>query len=136
MKPWMLLCVLLLPACVPQAQDPGIQAQVRPDRTPGVVGGIEGQVWVGPLCPATQAENPNCSNRPLQATIEVRLGDQVLARFSSDEDGRFKIVLEPGNYTLVPQRKGLARPTEAEIPVRVEAGRFTKVVIVYDSGMR
>ncbi|WP_027892096.1 prealbumin-like fold domain-containing protein [Calidithermus chliarophilus] len=135
MSPWMLLLCLLLPACVPQAQNPEVQA-VRPERAVGVVGGIEGQVWVGPVCPVAQAENPNCTNRPLQATIEVHAGDEVLARFSSDEDGRFKIVLEPGTYTLVPQRKALARPAEAQIPVNVEAGRFTKVVIVYDSGMR
>ncbi len=97
--------------------------------------GIEGVVTIGPTCPVQRIESP-CPDRPYPADIVVldKAGNRV-AGVASGADGRFRVLLPPGTYTLIPQHKGTP-PTAVEQTIAVVAGRITAVQIVYDSGIR
>ncbi len=103
----------------------------------GAASGIEGAVTIGPICPVERQDTP-CPDEPFQATIvvEAENGDEV-ARTESGEDGRFRVELAPGAYTLVPQSPNPGAPPQAaEQQVEVRAGAFASVTIEYDSGIR
>jgi hypothetical protein len=53
----------------------------------------------------------------------------------SGADGRFRVPLPAGVYTLKPQNEGVP-PTAAEQTVTVDTGRVTRIQIVFDSGIR
>ncbi len=100
--------------------------------------GIQGQITIGPTCPVARAEDP-CPDKPYQATVQVYQGKTLLTQVTSDVQGMFRLGLEAGSYTLVPQTPAgqfVTRPVSREIPVVVEAGKYTQVVVQYDSGIR
>ncbi len=113
---------------------PGTAAAPGATAIPAGVGGIEGQVTIGPTCPVVMLNDP-CPDRPYQAIVDVldASGKQV-AQFQSDTLGHFKVALAPGAYTIQPQGAGITRAPQQD--VTVVAGRFTPVEIVYDSGIR
>ena len=97
--------------------------------------GIEGQVLLGPMCPVVQ-EGQDCPDQPYQATLTVisQNGVQV-AQFQSDEQGRFRVSLVPGEYVLHPEYPN-GNPFAADQTFTVETGRYTQVTVNYDSGIR
>jgi hypothetical protein len=107
----------------------------QPTAQPGT--GIQGMVQVGPTCPVERINSP-CPPRPLAATVVVRDGTGAeVARFHSGADGRFKVDLGPGTYTLVGLTigsSGLPRPIPTS--ATVTQGTYTSVNIEYDSGIR
>ena len=126
--------------------------------TPSPVSGIQGTVTVGPLCPVLPHGSPYppfpltplpmpverpgilpCPDQPYEATLvflDAR-GSQA-ARTASGPDGRYRVVLPPGPYTVVPlpPMEGLPWPRAGSITVTVPAGVFVEVPIHYDSGIR
>jgi hypothetical protein len=99
--------------------------------------GIEGLVTIGPVCPVERIDTP-CPDKPYQATIVVKddQGNEV-ARVQSGEDGRFRVALAPGTYTLAPQSSSQGSyPFAKEQQVEVQAGAFTTVSVQFDSGIR
>ncbi len=97
--------------------------------------GIDGVVTIGPTCPVQRIDSP-CPDRPYPADIMVldSAGRRV-ASISSGADGRFRVLLPPGSYTLSPQHRSTP-PSAREQIVTVVAGSFAAVQIVYDSGIR
>jgi hypothetical protein len=99
--------------------------------------GIEGVVTLGPTTPVCRAGTP-CS-RPVAATIAVRdaAGRQVL-QFTSGADGRFRVDLAPGTYTLapLPLRAGSPFPRPVPATVTVTAGSYAHAEVTYDTGIR
>lgn len=126
----LVLITVLLVGCNPPLQ----AALVSGDGSSG----IEGQVLIGPTCPVMRAEDPNCADKPYPTTLGLYQNGQFLTRLSTDDQGRFKVSLEPGTYTLVPERKTgqLARPLQTEQEVVVKSGAYTPVKVVYNSGIR
>jgi hypothetical protein len=103
-----------------------------------VASGIQGRVTVGPQCPVEVAGSP-CPDAPFAATITVRLtnGDPVLDTDTA-EDGRFRIPLPPGTYTIEAEplrQNDIARMLPVD-PVSVRPGAYTTVPISFDSGIR
>lgn len=99
--------------------------------------GIEGLVTIGPVCPVERIDTP-CPDKPYQATIVVKdeRGGEA-ARVQSSTDGRFRVELAPGTYTLAPQSPNLGGiPSAREQQVEVRAGAFTTVSVQFDSGIR
>lgn len=102
--------------------------------------GISGTITLGPTSPVAVEGESN--SRPHQANINVLDGSQSLVHsFSSDENGVFEVVLEPGNYILMPQvdHEGDIAPSwprSRPYNVQVNIGSFTEVDIYYDSGIR
>lgn len=99
--------------------------------------GIQGIVESGPTCPVERINSP-CPPYPLSATVVARNSQNVeVARFHSGADGRFKVDLAPGTYTLLGQPIGnsmLPRPIPAS--VTVVQGSYATVNVEYDSGIR
>ncbi len=105
--------------------------------TPAPTGesGIEGMVTIGPTCPVQRIDSP-CPDRPYEATISVLDGaGRKVAEGRSGTDGRFRLLLPAGTYTLRPESAGTF-PHAREQSVAVEPGRVTAVQIVFDSGIR
>lgn len=97
--------------------------------------GIDGIVLLGPQCPVASQED-SCPDLPYQAWIVLRRSDGCrVTRVRSDENGRFRVGLRPGSYVLDPQ-SGSPFPVAAEQEVVVEAGRYTEVLVSFDTGIR
>jgi hypothetical protein len=97
--------------------------------------GIEGQVFIGPMCPVVQAGG-ECPDQPYQAALTVLspMGGEIV-QVQADINGRFTIPLEAGTYILHPESpNGL--PFASDQTIVVEAGKFTQVTVKYDSGIR
>jgi hypothetical protein len=103
--------------------------------TPPTDSGIEGQVFVGPMCPVVR-EGEACPDQPYQAflTVTSPKGERIV-QIQTDEQGRFRIPLPAGEYVLHPESPN-AFPFADEQKIVVEEGKFTQVVVNYDSGIR
>src|SRR3989442_7042125 len=99
-----------------------------PAAQPGT--GIQGTVEVGPTCPVERINSP-CPPHPLATMVIVRnSGGAELARVQSGADGRFKVDLAPGTYTLVGVTVGssfLPRPIPTS--VTVSPGTYVSVTV-------
>jgi hypothetical protein len=101
-------------------------------------GGITGQALVGPMCPVL-IEGQDCPDQPYQATLTVpdRGGRKMIIQFQTDEEGKFRVPLAPGEYLLRPETpEGVPYPIAGEQTFRVNAGEFTRLIVSYDSGIR
>ena len=115
------ILILLLATC-----------SVRPTPTDS---GIEGQVLIGPLCPVVQPGQA-CPDQPYQATLTVNSPDgKKITQAQTDEAGRFKIPLGPGEYILHPESPNVM-PFAAEQAFTVVSGKFTQLIVNYDSRIR
>jgi hypothetical protein len=118
----LLLLLMLLSACSTLTPTP-------------IDSGLEGQVFIGPVCPVVQ-QGQECPDQPYQATLTVNNSNgREIAKVQTDEQGRFKIPLEPGEYILHPESPNVMS-TASEQNFTVEAGKFTQITITYDSGIR
>jgi len=98
--------------------------------------GIEGVIIVSPAHGGAVRVGEQ-SSKPLANVPFVVANDKgTIAEFTTDEQGRFKIRLSPGHYTVV--RKGAQKGIGRFGPfiVDVSAGQITKVEWRCDSGMR
>jgi len=115
-----ILLFLLLAACSPHI----------PANT-----GVEGQVLIGPTCPVIQLNNP-CPDKPYQATFSVLKPDGgEVTRFVTDSEGRFHVLLPPGDYILHPESPR-AMPRAPEQGFTIVHGQFTQLTVTYDSRIR
>lgn len=115
------LLILALAACAPQQT--------------AIDSGIEGQVFIGPMCPVVQV-GQECPDQPYQAVLTVLSPDgREIVQVQTDEQGIFKIPLAPGEYVLRPESPNVL-PFASEQPFVVESGVFTQVIVNYDSGIR
>ncbi len=97
--------------------------------------GVEGVVLLGPQCPV-QSDTDPCPDAPYAASIVVldRDGDRV-TRVEAGLDGRFRVGLKPGRYTLAPV-SGNPFPTASDQVVDVSARVWTSVTVQFDTGIR
>ncbi len=100
--------------------------------------GIEGTVTIGSTCPVQRLDDPNCNDLAYPAMIHVNTTNGIwVTQFKADAQGKFKVELEPGQYTIDPQtpKEGFL-PRASSQDVTVVSGAFTTVNIQYDSGLR
>lgn len=110
-------------------------ATATADATRQGASGIEGRVTIEPTCPVQRIDSP-CPDRPYEATMAILdASRRQVASVRSGADGRFRMLLPPGDYTLVPQTTNTP-PTAREQTVIVVDRAFTTVQIVFDSGIR
>jgi hypothetical protein len=63
--------------------------------------------------------------------------DREVKRFETGSDGRFRVALPPGDYRVgPPHQSGRSLPRGGEETVTVVTGKFVRVTINFDSGMR
>jgi hypothetical protein len=102
--------------------------------------GVTGLVHVGPQCPV-ETQDRSCEDRPA-AHVEVTVSEQlpgeayaagtVVARATTDADGRFRIEVEPGEY-VVTAEAGMSCEL---MDVRVAEGSYVDLDVPCDSGIR
>ncbi|KAA1421475.1 carboxypeptidase regulatory-like domain-containing protein [Nocardioides humilatus] len=102
--------------------------------------GVTGQVLLGPQCPVEVAGQP-CDDVAAGA-VEVTIGEQPpgeaygigtpVAHATTDEDGRFRVAVPPGDY-IVTAAAGLSCEF---MDVHVEDGAFARVDVPCDTGIR
>jgi hypothetical protein len=99
--------------------------------------GITGIVLIGPQCPVVR-EGEECPDAPYEAFIGIRdAAGQAIASVASGADGRFRVELPQGTYTLVARpQTSTPIPAPVEMTVTVEAAEFTEIVVSMDSGIR
>lgn len=99
--------------------------------------GVFGQVLLGPQCPVEQEGSP-CPDQPTEAEVRVMdVEGTVVASERTDADGRFRISVEPGTYTIQ------AFPLEEDTivfgkpqNVTVPEGEFAEANVSLDTGIR
>lgn len=97
--------------------------------------GIQGQVFVGPMCPVVQ-EGTECPDQPYETTLVIlQLDGREVKRVDTDEQGRFRVPLAPGDYSLGPGTKDVM-PFAAQQNFTVVPGEYTTVIYYFDSGIR
>ncbi|HSB91105.1 MAG TPA: hypothetical protein VLD63_13900 [Anaerolineales bacterium] len=98
--------------------------------------GVEGHVFIGPMCPVVQV-GTDCPDSPYQALLVVEDGrGREVGRTESSADGAYRIPLAAGSYRLVPQPGESGLPWAEPIEVAVAEGVWVRVDIRYDSGIR
>ncbi|HWN98085.1 MAG TPA: hypothetical protein VNS63_02340 [Blastocatellia bacterium] len=107
--------------------------------TPQGRSGIEGQAVISPAHPGPIRQGET-GTTPYKTTLAVsRLSDgHEVARVETGSDGRFRVSLPPGEYTIGPPPEEQRRrfPRGEEQTVKVLPGQFTKVTVGFDSGIR
>ena len=97
--------------------------------------GIEGQVLLGPMCPAAQP-GQGCSDQPYPATLTVNSPNGgMIVQFQTDGQGHFRVPLVPGGYILHPESPN-GIPFAADQMITVGNGQYTQITVNYDSGVR
>ena len=109
-----------------------------PAETPsgGAGSGIEGVITISPAMPGPAREGmPDTKPLPNMAWV-VQSEKGIVASFTTDSNGRFRVSLPPGHYTVSLQggvgRIGRFGPFEVD----VVPGKMTTVEWKCDSGMR
>ena len=108
--------------------------------------GIEGHSLLGPMSAVVGSDKP-APDKPFQARINVLDSNrEQITQFETDEAGRFKIALEPGDYIIspispnAPESPGSLQvpkpPYPEEQKVTVKSGEYTQIIVRYDTGIR
>ncbi len=93
-------------------------------------------ITISPIHPGpTRVGVPNSG--PLASTaFNVESEKGVVASFTTDDQGRFRVSLSPGHYTVSVKEKKGGIGRRGPFEVDVGAGKMTKVVWQCDTGMR
>jgi len=104
--------------------------------------GIEGRVRSGPSCPVEGVpECPGGDRQPVRAVVDVK---KAVGKFETpvevttietDDEGRFRLELPPGDYLLEPRSSDPSLKTPTPAGARVEPGLVTQVDLMLGSGI-
>ncbi len=98
--------------------------------------GVEGVILVSPTRPGPiRIDAPNVPAAAPNITFVVRKEETIAASFTTDREGRFRVALAPGHYTVLREDAGAAIG-HWRFEVDVAANEVTKVHWTGDSGMR
>ncbi|HSR89462.1 MAG TPA: hypothetical protein VLK22_03680 [Candidatus Udaeobacter sp.] len=119
--------------------------KIMPTENPAIktittgAGGIEGSVWLGPVCPVEKnPPDPTCANRPYRTSLAVTTVEGKLVKnFSSDMNGQFKVNVPPGKYAIRYADTAKKYPICGTSDViSVESNSFAEVNVFCDTGIR
>ena len=107
----------------------------------GAGSGLRVRVVSSPTCPVERIPpDPMCAPRPFAASVRiVRVSDnRVVARLHTGADGRSTVGLRPGRYSLRvrPESGGRLPRCPPAVKATVRSGRFSRVTVDCDSGIR
>jgi hypothetical protein len=105
-------------------------------QTPAAVSsGIEGVIMVSPSRPGPTRKDGPTSAPAGNLEFAVKKADAKVAAFTTDAEGRFRVSLPPGHYTVLREDPG-AKVGHWRFETDVKPGEVTKVQWTGDSGMR
>lgn len=97
--------------------------------------GLEGVILISPVM-GGPIRPGGADAKPLaQTEFAVKQGDKVVATFTTDAQGHFKLSLGPGHYAVVKKKPG-AIGSYGPFEVEVAAGKMKTVEWKCDSGVR
>jgi len=106
-------------------------------QTPSPSGtGLEGVITVAPIHPGPTREGMPDSGPLAGAAFSVANEAGRVTSFTTDDQGRFRILLAPGHYTVSIQNKERRVRGCGPFAVDVVAAKMTKVEWRCDTGMR
>ena len=111
-------------------------AQTQPASTAGPGTGIEGVITVGPTHGGPAIVGVPDSKPLANATFVVQDEKGAVTSFATDDQGRFRISLAPGHYSVSLRDKKPKIGRYGPFGVNVVAGQMTKVAWYCDSGRR
>ena len=97
-------------------------------------GGIEGTVTAGPTCPVEIQGSP-CPPGVWTGTVRATASDGATHETGTDANGRYRLGLEPGSYTVVPVIEGSGPPIAKPVTVTVGAA-MQQLDLQVDTGIR
>lgn len=101
--------------------------------------GIFGVAMMGPTCPVERdPPDPACADRPYQGDLRATRRDGGVAGvFATDARGEFNVSLPAGEYVIRHAGEPGTPPTCSAVePVIVSEGRWTRVDVACDTGIR
>ena len=105
---------------------------------PSHASGISGTIISTGNCPGPQRiDDTRCGPRPYEGMLAVKLvsSDKVVATFSSNSKGAFRVLVPPGKYIII--QAGESRyPIIHSDEIAVLKHKFTVVKLSADLGMR
>ena len=113
---------------------PAVFSSAQPEPEPRT--GIEGVVTITPIHPGPAVEGVPTSAPLSSTTFIVENEKGVVTSFTTDDQGRFRVSLAPGYYTVSLKEKKQGIGNYGPFDVDVVAGRMTKVQWECDTGMR
>ncbi len=121
---------------------PVVTSTITPTTTPrpSPTSGIMGTVLLGPTCPVERdPPDPQCADKPYQASLVVTTPDgaRIIAKFSSDTAGKFKVSVPPGTYAIRSADTNTIYPRCSSTgDIIVKANAFTNIPVSCDTGIR
>lgn len=109
------------------------------DSTTRNASGIKGVILLGPQCPGPQdSRDAACGDTPYQTKLVVTTNDQtrVIKEFSSDDQGKFTVKVEPGKYAIRSAAAADVKPYCSSATITVTTDQFTEATIYCDTGLR
>jgi hypothetical protein len=104
--------------------------------SPEAATGIEGVITISPSRPGPAREGISNSVPVAGTAFSVQNEKGVISSFTTDNDGRFRLLLKPGHYSVSPKDKPRGIRRLGPWDVDVVAGKITRVEWQGDSGMR
>ena len=111
-------------------------AQVQPTATRASSTGIEGTISAGPVQGGPTRQGGSDSRPLTNMAFEVKSGSQIVTSFQTDEQGRFRVLLEPGHYTITRKNYEGAVGSYGPFEVEVSQGKMASVQWQCDTGLR
>ncbi len=98
--------------------------------------GIRGTVLWGPVHGGPVGLGQS-DEEPLRATFHVLDSEREVARFKSDGEGNFEVLLPAGDYTIVPDSSTpIPAPQSQTKTVIVPEDGFAVITLRFDTGLR
>jgi hypothetical protein len=98
--------------------------------------GIEGVITIAPIHPGPISEDVPSSGPLANVSFVIQNEKGIVTSFTTDAEGRFRVSLGPGHYTVAMKEKGHGIRGYGPFDVDVVAGKMTKVEWRCDSRMR
>ncbi len=103
--------------------------------TPAPTTGIEGSISISPIRPGPSRQGETDSGPLVNVTFDVVKETAVVASFTTDAKGHFRVAVPPGRYTVKMREQKKIGGCRAQT-VEITAGGFAKVEWHCDTGMR
>ncbi len=101
--------------------------------------GITGTVLLGPTCPVVRnPPDPQCADKPYQTKLIITTPDEteVVAQFTSDSKGVFKVAVPPGEYIIRSAPTTNIYPRCTSDTIVVTSDTYVETAISCDTGIR